>query len=405
MKLIGTCFFLLSSFPLFGIVAGDQIGHYRVTHPYYGQTGTVTNVGDGGLSLDHDGDGERDIGGGVSFYNNDGVPHEGWKWDLIQNFDPPGGDGSGGGTEIIIDDQGTTINVQVNTEAPDLESIMSSLQAIEEGIENNLPNDYSSQLDDIINELLELDRSDDSEELLFIATHLENLVMQDIGLTNQAILDVLEGNLTRILEEIRDGAGDNNTSDILELFRQEQETSMHLLASHILGVMEAVQANDLNRTNELIESYNIEVNGSLALQNEWLQLIYEKNQTSDVNQSLLLNPPSLELTDVDFEPFVPEQLENEIFPLFNGKLNEFKSSFMEVTRYDEIENLANSLPDAPDEEPKWTILTMGDYTFEIDLTGDEVETYVAIGRVGFTLVIVWGLLWGFWRLNAVLLAT
>lgn len=407
MKLIATSLFLLSTFPLYGIVVGDQIKHYRETHPYYGQTGTVVSVGENGLSLDHDGDGVRDVGGGVSFFSSSGIANEGRNWDLIENYIPPGdGDGSGGGdsgggTEIIIDDNGTVVNVTVNTAAPDLESIMISLQQIEEDIENNTPIDYTSQLDGIINEILELDRSDDSEELLLIATHLENLVLQDIGFSNQAILDVLEGNVTSILREIRD----DNSTDVLELFRQEQEISQHLLASHVLGVLEAVEANDLNRTNDLIEAYSIEVNGSLAKQNEWLQLIYEKNQTSDVNQSLLLNPPTLELTEVEFDPIVKEDQDSQVFPLFEGKLDEFKTNFMEVTRYDEIEDLANTLPNAPNSDPQWSIPLGWEHSLDIDLKDDNFSTYLSIGRIGTTLVICTGLLWGFWKLNAILLAS
>lgn len=65
---------------VFGLSIGDRVTILRETHPYYGQTGTVLNVTDTGASLDYDGDGVRELEGGIALYS------QGESW-IISNIE------------------------------------------------------------------------------------------------------------------------------------------------------------------------------------------------------------------------------------------------------------------------------------------------------------------------------
>ena len=93
------------------------------------------------------------------------------------------------------------------------------------------------------------------------------------------------------------------------------------------------------------------------------------------------------------------------FPEMESYLEEKKQQIKDIILYDQFENLPNSLPDAEDDSLKFHIIDIGEHTFEIDLGLNEISPLLNLFNLGVTLLIVWGLLWTFFKLNAVILTS
>ena len=106
---------------------------------------------------------------------------------------------------------------------------------------------------------------------------------------------------------------------------------------------------------------------------------------------------------------IPAEEPEPVFQLLDSKLEEIQQKVMTATRFNEIQEFAENMPNAPDAEAKWSIIDLSvpgwDYNMEFDLSEERTKILLTIGYIGFTLVISWGLLWTFFKLNAVLLAT
>lgn len=81
-KVTQTIVLLLLPSVTYGLVVGTSITILRDTHPFYGQTGIVVNVGATGASVDYDGDGERELDGGIA------LSTEGVNW-AVSGTTPP----------------------------------------------------------------------------------------------------------------------------------------------------------------------------------------------------------------------------------------------------------------------------------------------------------------------------
>ena len=143
-------FLLLCPTLLLAVQVGDQVTIYESPpatweHPYHGQTGIVTNLGSNGLSIDYDGDGVRESGGGVTYSS------EGDTWDITGT----GSGGSDSNTTIIVEVDGTNVTIDITA-------------TLDNEVTNVILNAMKNQLNN-------LDSDDDFQKLNAILTELETL--------------------------------------------------------------------------------------------------------------------------------------------------------------------------------------------------------------------------------------
>lgn len=157
--------------------------------------------------------------------------------------------------------------------------------------------------------------------------------------------------------------------------------------------------------------------GTGEITNERLQELIEvlgqgdmADDTFELNQIITILETPVEFNEFEGNETLQSSEANgtaqtAFFPYYESYLNEKKDNLKQMFHYDQFLELSETLPQAKTESLNFHIVDVGDRTFEIDLSTDRLDGLFQIGRIGLTLLIVWGLLWVFFKLNSVLLAT
>lgn len=92
-------------------------------------------------------------------------------------------------------------------------------------------------------------------------------------------------------------------------------------------------------------------------------------------------------------------------PFLSNYIDSTSDELKTIFKVESFDSLADSIPEAKSESLIFHIADVGEHTFEIDLGHEKISVLLQIAKIGLSLVIVWGLLWTFFKLNSVLLAT
>ncbi len=232
---------------LFAVEVGDQITISESPpatweHPYHGQSGTVTNLGLNGLSIDFDGDGLRESGGGVTYSS------EGDTWNVTGSGTSPGGGDSNTTVVVVVDGSNVTIDITATIDNEVTNVILNAIQA----------------------QLNNLDSDDDFLALNALLTELELLNLNQLQATD---LDDIDGWLENIDQNIQSVIDKNESARILQ--------SVDFIKASIADI-----GFDTDNDTPLLGEIRDKLNGELDVNFPSLQIV-DVNLTSNLYQKLL----------------------------------------------------------------------------------------------------------------------
>jgi hypothetical protein len=376
MEFKNTLILLLFPTLLMGVQIGDLIVPLNSNHAYVGQVGTVVDIGSNNdttqAKLDFDGDGEKDAQIIVEFTNS-------WEYYGTSNPNDPDDNGSGGGsgdggsgdggsgdggstnTEVIVQDGNTTVNVQVNlpptvVNVPevDLESIMSAINELDKFEEDQAFADTISEIAGLNGkqwEILDSQWQDVTNMYQYLTNEQKPELLKIFGESEKA-----NDTLTKILEN-------NRTID--ELIKMQDQNDVQI-------------------------GYQSDINETLAEQNQILEDFFN-GFVMDLN----ITSADINATDQDHKDY--------LLPITTQTVNNFIADVKTAVGYEQFKNL--NLQTNTQNKTKWDIISVAGIDMGIDTSNTYVAGFLAIGKIGMTLLMLWGIYLMFFKLNARMLSS
>lgn len=238
-----------------------------------------------------------------------------------------------------------------------------SFDITEEFRDSNIQISITQNLEEVISAIKNGDQDDDNDNLQMINTSILNLNNQTWEIDN------------------------NQWDDISNLYQYFNETNRNDMAN----LLEDTNASLYNLVN-IVDQNEI----SIGLSNDINQTLAS---TNTILQEFLLGYSD---DNVTIEPVLVNPAQ-DILPLTVATYNQFLIKAKTAIGYDAFQSLDFQI--TPKDQSKWDIISIGGYDMGIDISDEELQPYLEIGKIGITLVMIWGLLIFFFRLNSSMLAS
>ena len=142
--------------------------------------------------------------------------------------------------------------------------------------------------------------------------------------------------------------------------------------------------------NEVQIGYQSDINETLAEQNQILEDFFN-GFVMDLN----ITSADINATDQDHKDY--------LLPITTQTVNNFIADVKTAVGYEQFKNL--NLQTNTQNKTKWDIISVAGIDMGIDTSNTYVAGFLAIGKIGMTLLMLWGIYLMFFKLNARMLSS